>query len=70
MMFFKCNECFWWQKIRYNNKMIILYTFRLLGYFQYVLAFNQNTLQKNMHQNFQQQPSIVTPVQTNESGGY
>lgn len=50
--------------------MIILYTFRLLGYFQYVLAFNQNTLQKNMHQNFQQQPSIVTPVQTNESGGY
>ena len=44
--------------------MIILYTFRLLGYFQYVLAFNQNTLQKNMHQNFQQQPSIVTPVQT------
>ena len=49
--------------------MIILYTFRLLGYFQYVLAFNQNTLQKNMHQNFQQQPSIVTPVQKNESGG-
>ena len=49
--------------------MIILYTFRLLGYFQYALAFNQNTLQKNMHQNFQQQPSIVTPVQKNESGG-